>query len=173
MPECSYIGDINECLDNPCQNGGTCSNSDGSFTCACAGGFTGALCNEVLSNIALGKPATQSTTHYGYNAAYAVDGNRGTDIYVDMCTVTDFDDTNPWWRVDLQAVYSIKTVRILNRGIDKYGGLADPGRRRRLYLQRRADLDEVRYEELMTQPVSRERAVNSHACSFWSHGFSA
>ncbi|XP_065935883.1 fucolectin-like [Magallana gigas] len=78
----------------------------------------------VLSNIALGKPATQSTTHYGYNAAYAVDGNRGTDIYVDRCTVTDYDDTNPWWRVDLQAVYNIKTVRILNRGIDKYGDLS-------------------------------------------------
>nr|XP_034315525.1 neurogenic locus notch homolog protein 3-like [Crassostrea gigas] len=113
--------DINECLDNPCQNGGTCSNSDGSFTCACAGGFTGALCNEVLPNIALGKPSAQSTTFGSLNAAYAVDGNRGTYIFQDMCTHTSDGDTDPWWRVDLQAVYSITSVRILNRGIDKHG----------------------------------------------------
>ncbi|XP_052694961.1 neurogenic locus notch homolog protein 1-like [Crassostrea angulata] len=114
--------DINECLDNPCQNGGICSNSDGSFTCTCAGGFTGALCNEVLSNIAIGKPATQSTTYKDYNATHAVDGNRGTNVDVDTCTFTDYFDTNPWWRVDLQAVFNITSVRILNSGIDKYGG---------------------------------------------------
>lgn len=45
-------------------------------------------------------------------------------------------------------------------------GLADPGRQKKSYLQKRADLDEVRDEELMTPSVSRERAVNSHACSF-------
>nr|XP_034315969.1 EGF-like repeat and discoidin I-like domain-containing protein 3 [Crassostrea gigas] len=116
--------DINECLDNPCHNGGTCSNNAGSFTCTCADGFTGALCNEVLPNIALGKPAAQSSTKLHYNAAYAVDGNRGTDVGVDKCTVTDEGDSNPWWRVDLQAVYSITSVRILNRGIDKYGDLS-------------------------------------------------
>ncbi|XP_052695200.1 neurogenic locus notch homolog protein 2-like [Crassostrea angulata] len=106
--------DINECLDNPCQNGGTCSNSDGSFTCTCAGGFTGALCNEVLPNIALGKPAAQSSTLDDYNAEYAVDGTRGTDIYVDMCAFTGEGDRNPWWSVDLLAVYNITSVRILN-----------------------------------------------------------
>nr|XP_034316215.1 protein crumbs homolog 1 [Crassostrea gigas] len=107
--------DINECLDNPCQNGGTCSNSAGSFTCTCAGGFTGALCNEVLPNIALGKPATQSTTFNDNNATYAVDGNRGTDNVENKCTNTAVGDSNPWWRVDLQAVYNITSVRILNR----------------------------------------------------------
>uniref|UniRef100_A0A8W8MKL8 Uncharacterized protein n=1 Tax=Magallana gigas TaxID=29159 RepID=A0A8W8MKL8_MAGGI len=75
--------DINECLDNPCHNGGTCSNNDGSFECTCEGGFTGALCNEVLPNIALGKSAKQSSTKSDNNAAYAVDGNRGTTFLVD------------------------------------------------------------------------------------------
>nr|XP_034318610.1 neurogenic locus notch homolog protein 1-like [Crassostrea gigas] len=118
-------GDINDCLDNPCDNGGTCSNNAGSFTCTCEGGFTGSLCNEVLPNIAEGKPAKQSSTQSDYNATYAVDGNRGTNHLVDKCTVTFNGDTNPWWRVDLQAVYSIKSVRILNRGIDKYGDVSD------------------------------------------------
>nr|XP_034315276.1 neurogenic locus notch homolog protein 2 [Crassostrea gigas] len=113
--------DINECLDDPCHNGGTCSNNDGSFKCTCAGVFTGALCNEVLTNIALGKPAKQSTTQIEYNAEYAVDGNLGTDVGLDKCAHTADRDTNPWWRVDLEAVYSITSVRILNRGIDSYG----------------------------------------------------
>lgn len=30
--------DINECDTNPCENGGQCTNSEGSFTCSCAGG---------------------------------------------------------------------------------------------------------------------------------------
>lgn len=76
----------------------------------------------VLPNIALGKPAEQSTTKLKYYATYAVDGNRGTNFVVGNCTNTDDGDTNPWWRVDLQSVYSITSVRILNRGIDKYGG---------------------------------------------------
>eukprot|EP00105_Crassostrea_gigas_P010092 XP_011425251.1 PREDICTED: fucolectin-1 [Crassostrea gigas] len=76
-----------------------------------------------MSDIALGKPATQSSTFDPFIAKYAVDGNRGTDFIKDMCSHTaDADiDTNPWWLVDLQAVYYIKTVRILNRGMDMYG----------------------------------------------------
>ncbi|XP_052694409.1 neurogenic locus notch homolog protein 2-like [Crassostrea angulata] len=116
--------DINECLNNPCHNGGTCSNNAGSFTCTCAGGFTGALCNEVLPNIALGKSAKQSSTKSDFNAAYAVDGNRGTTFLQDKCTHTADTDINPWWRVDLLTVYSITSVRILNRGIDQYGDVA-------------------------------------------------
>lgn len=76
----------------------------------------------VLPNIALGKPAAQSTTGLDYNAAYAVDGKRGTNFVVDKCTKTADGNTNPWWRVDLQAVYNITSVSILNRGIDRYGG---------------------------------------------------
>lgn len=75
----------------------------------------------VLSDIALGKPAAQSSMYLNYAAESAVDGNRGTDIIQDLCSHTDTSDTNPWWRVDLQAVYSITIVRILNRGMDIYG----------------------------------------------------
>lgn len=33
------------CAANPCQNGGTCAEADeNAFTCTCAGGYTGALC---------------------------------------------------------------------------------------------------------------------------------
>uniref|UniRef100_K1QHZ2 Fucolectin n=1 Tax=Magallana gigas TaxID=29159 RepID=K1QHZ2_MAGGI len=80
---------------------------------------------HVSPNIALGKPATQSTTFIDFNAANAVDGNRGTDVGVDKCTYTNHGDRNPWWRVDLQAVYTITSVRILNRGKNKYGDVSD------------------------------------------------
>lgn len=75
----------------------------------------------VLQNIALRKPVKQSSTSSIYEAKYAVDGNRGTNLAVDMCASTENGDTNPWWSVDLQAVYSIKAVIILNRGNDEYG----------------------------------------------------
>lgn len=38
--------DINECDTNPCENGGQCTNSEGSFTCSCAGGWRGPACNK-------------------------------------------------------------------------------------------------------------------------------
>lgn len=75
----------------------------------------------VMSDIALGKPAKQSSTLDIYIANYAVDGNRGTDIIENRCSHTGGGDLNPWWMVDLQAVYYIKTVRIFNRGMDQLG----------------------------------------------------
>ena len=38
------IVDVNECLGNPCQNGGTCLNTVGSFTCNCMAGYQGQTC---------------------------------------------------------------------------------------------------------------------------------
>ena len=37
--------DINECLNTPCHNGGTCANTDGSFNCMCSAGFMGDICD--------------------------------------------------------------------------------------------------------------------------------
>ncbi|KAL3837461.1 hypothetical protein ACJMK2_022815, partial [Sinanodonta woodiana] len=37
--------DIDECNNtNSCQNGGTCSNLDGSYNCICASGWSGTNC---------------------------------------------------------------------------------------------------------------------------------
>nr|XP_034316061.1 fucolectin-like [Crassostrea gigas] len=82
-------------------------------------------CVRAVSNLALHKPANQSSTHawagVAYSANLAVDGNNGTDFVVDECTSTEGGDTNPLWLVDLQAVYFITSVRIFNRGMDKWG----------------------------------------------------
>nr|XP_034315509.1 fucolectin-1-like [Crassostrea gigas] len=76
---------------------------------------------SVLLELALDKPAIQSSTFDVYYAQYAVDGNRGTDLFEDKCAHTGGNDINPWWMVDLVAVYSITSVRILNRGMDRNG----------------------------------------------------
>ncbi|XP_052696181.1 fucolectin-like [Crassostrea angulata] len=117
--------DKNQCLDNPCQNGGTFTQNDECFTCSCTDGFVGAYCTEVPVELAKGKPAEQSSTYLTYSATLAVDGNRGTNVIAGLCASTGGGDINPWWRVDLQAVYSITSVRILNRGPDQYADVSN------------------------------------------------
>ena len=60
-------------------------------------------------NIALNKPATQSSTYSGRTASRAVDGNRNTDYYKGFCSRT-WDDEPPWLIVDLQSTYSVREV---------------------------------------------------------------
>lgn len=40
--------DINECMSNPCQHGGTCRDQLNAFICQCARGYTGMLYSFVL-----------------------------------------------------------------------------------------------------------------------------
>lgn len=43
--------DYDECVQNPCVNGGTCYNNEGSYTCYCPAGWTGPNCEigKILS----------------------------------------------------------------------------------------------------------------------------
>lgn len=75
----------------------------------------------VRLELALNKPAKQSTTFYNYFANFAVDGKKGSDLNVDKCSSTNVNDLYPWWSVDLQDVYTITSVRIFNRGLDIWG----------------------------------------------------
>ena len=38
---------MNECLENPCKNGGTCRNTHGSFLCTCGAEASGDLCEDL------------------------------------------------------------------------------------------------------------------------------
>ena len=66
-------------------------------------------------NMALGKAVTQSSTILGGAAARAVDGSTRTTWDAGSCTHTAWE-TNPWWRVDLEAPVYAETVTIYARG---------------------------------------------------------
>jgi len=38
--------DVNDCANEPCQNGGTCIDGIDSFHCVCPKGWEGTLCNQ-------------------------------------------------------------------------------------------------------------------------------
>lgn len=70
---------------------------------------------EVMSavDLALGKPATQSSTLYT-SAAAAVDGNRDGNFA--NASVTHTSSTfQPWWQVDLGTSQNLDTIRLWNR----------------------------------------------------------
>lgn len=47
LPKVVSIVDIDECaILDICQNGGTCTNTNGSFMCACLSGWTGDTCKN-------------------------------------------------------------------------------------------------------------------------------
>lgn len=41
-----FDSDKDECSGDPCKNGGTCINSNGSYQCSCASGWTGVNCTN-------------------------------------------------------------------------------------------------------------------------------
>ena len=40
------FSDIDECKNNPCKNGGKCTNTHGSYRCSCPSGFSGKNCEN-------------------------------------------------------------------------------------------------------------------------------
>ena len=42
----NVIVDVNECESNPCTNGATCEDGVNMFTCTCASGFMGGVCEQ-------------------------------------------------------------------------------------------------------------------------------
>ena len=69
-----------------------------------------------MQNLALGKPATQSTTFSGGVAARAVDGNTdGVWTHNSVTHTIGVVDLQPWWQVDLGAVRGISHMVLYNR----------------------------------------------------------
>uniref|UniRef100_A0A3Q2VUK9 Fucolectin tachylectin-4 pentraxin-1 domain-containing protein n=1 Tax=Haplochromis burtoni TaxID=8153 RepID=A0A3Q2VUK9_HAPBU len=66
-----------------------------------------------LPNVALKGEAAQSSTLSFATASKAIDGRRNSNGF---CSHTAEDETNPWWRVDLQRSFTITAVKVTNRG---------------------------------------------------------
>ena len=43
------VTDVDECNSSPCQNGGSCENTDGTYTCKCDAGYGGKHCEQGLA----------------------------------------------------------------------------------------------------------------------------
>ncbi len=69
---------------------------------------------QSTTNVALGKPATQSSTLSDFGPARAVDGNLSGVIGDSSLSHTNLD-AQAWWEVDLGASYSIATIHLHNR----------------------------------------------------------
>src|SRR5204863_3245260 len=66
-------------------------------------------------NMALHKPAVQSSTYATTSGAgLAVDGNHDGD-YAHGSVAMTAKNVRPWWQVDLQASYAISTITVWNR----------------------------------------------------------
>ncbi len=65
-------------------------------------------------NIAVGKPATQSSTGFGGEASRAVDGNDDGRYTANSVTHTALED-QPWWQTDLGADATVASVELHNR----------------------------------------------------------
>lgn len=46
----SVILDFDNCLSGPCQNGGSCTDALGSYTCSCLTGYTGVSCETNIDD---------------------------------------------------------------------------------------------------------------------------
>lgn len=83
------------------------------------GTFTGAVSDPASRrgsqvNVALNKPATQSSTLDGRSADLAVDGDTNGDYAAGSVTHTSCGRQD-WWRVDLQGSYALSEVKLYNR----------------------------------------------------------
>jgi alpha-L-fucosidase len=67
-----------------------------------------------LPNVALGKPATQSSTDFGGTPDKAVDGNTAGTYDDHSFSHTAFE-ANPWWQVDLGGSHQIDSIDVWNR----------------------------------------------------------
>ena len=65
-------------------------------------------------NIALHQPAYQKSNYGHRYASRAVDGNRNTNMDRHSCTCTN-RNYQPWWSVDLGAIYHVTRVTLVNR----------------------------------------------------------
>ena len=70
---------------------------------------------SALVNVALLKPAAQSSIRYSRGPSLAVDGNKNPNAESGgSCSVTK-RSLHPWWRVDLGSTFQLKEVSISQR----------------------------------------------------------
>jgi len=75
------------------------------------------------STLALGRPATQSSTFGRADASRGVDGDSQNIMSMDSCFATEVQ-TSPWWQVMLPALSRVTSVEVVARGDAPNGATA-------------------------------------------------
>jgi len=70
----------------------------------------------MTTNLARGKPTSQSSTYKEGTSTKAVDGKKTNTIREKSCSRTSPGREGSWWQVDLESVYEIRQVVIINGG---------------------------------------------------------
>lgn len=52
-----YLSDVNECAAQPCNNGGTCRDLDGDYSCQCPSPYVGKQCKQRTSTSITSAPS--------------------------------------------------------------------------------------------------------------------
>mgnify|MGYP000918275301 CR=1 FL=1 len=78
----------------------------------------------LVENMAVGKPALQSSTSGSYSADRACDGNTDGNLYNGSVSHTT-RDYQPWWEVDLEAIREIGDIDVWGRTDDRSWLLKD------------------------------------------------
>jgi hypothetical protein len=78
----------------------------------------------LVENMAVGKPALQSSTSGSYSADRACDGNTDGNLYNGSVSHTT-RDYQPWWEVDLEAVREIGNIDVWGRTDSRWWLLKD------------------------------------------------
>ena len=105
-----------QCLSNPCDNGGTCQPNGTFYNCICPTGWLGSNCEG--TNWAIGKKAIMSSLQADkYRASKAVDGDTD-DMMIfgeEYRCVYSRKEYNPYLEIDLETEVEIRNVVIVNR----------------------------------------------------------
>jgi len=70
--------DIDECLAKPCQNGGSCYNSPGSYNCTCTIDYIGTTCE-------IPNPCLDDYCQNGGTCDYVLDEGTGNATAICLC----------------------------------------------------------------------------------------
>jgi hypothetical protein len=97
IDECrgGYIGAILALFNNPCHNGGTCTDAVNGFSCSCSGGHTGSECEIDCSGAAHGGATLDCTGTCNGDATADCEGTCNGGAAVDcagVCSGSAFDE---------------------------------------------------------------------------------
>ncbi|XP_037553064.1 lactadherin isoform X2 [Nematolebias whitei] len=119
---------VNDCANKPCQNGGTCRDLDGDFSCLCASPYVGKQCQlRCISLLGMEGGAivesqiSASSVHYGvlglqrWGPELARLNNQGI---VNAWTSAS-NDRNPWIEINMQQ--KMRLTGIITQGASRMG----------------------------------------------------